>query len=203
MKRTLSPQPELALSAVILAGGASSRMGRDKAWVESSGKPLIQLAVERVRELGIQEIFISGRADGDYSALHLPVLYDLEPGFGPLGGIERGLRRCSLPLLLVLAVDLPRMSVAFLQKLVSRCDRLTGAVPRLRDNLEPLAAVYPKRCHAFAFSAIANAQHAAHGFVTACMRERAIRLMSVSPSDGRNFANWNRPSDTRITKAQP
>ncbi len=196
MKRELSSQPELALSAVILAGGASSRMGRDKAWVESAGKPLIQLAVEKVRELGIQEIFISGRADGDYSALHLPVLYDLEPGFGPLGGIERGLRHCSQPLLLVLAVDLPQMSVAFLRKLVTQCDRLTGAVPRLRSDLEPLAAIYPKRCHAFAFSAITKSQHAAHDFVTACVRERAIRLMSVSPSDGRHFANWNRPSDS-------
>jgi len=204
VKRELSSQPELALSAVILAGGASSRMGRDKAWVESAGKPLIQLAVEKVRELGIQEIFISGRADGDYRALHLPVLFDLEPGFGPLGGIERGLRHCSQPLLLVLAVDLPHMSVAFLRKLVTQCDRLTGAVPRLRGELDPLAAVYPKRCHAFAFSAITKAQLAAHDFVTACVREHAVRLFSVSPADTPCFVNCNTPADVAAcTSAMP
>ncbi len=92
-------------SAVILAGGESKRMGGDKAWVESGGRPLVQLAVEKVRELGIKEIFTSGRAGEDYSALKCAVLFDLEPGFGPLGGIERGLHECASPLLLVLAVD--------------------------------------------------------------------------------------------------
>jgi molybdopterin-guanine dinucleotide biosynthesis protein A len=101
-------------------------MGHDKAWVEFGGKPLVQLAVEKVRELGIEEIFISGRAGEDYAALKCPVLFDLEPGFGPLGGIERGLCVCSSPLLLVLAVDLPQMSPALLARMQNNCDRLTG-----------------------------------------------------------------------------
>jgi molybdopterin-guanine dinucleotide biosynthesis protein A len=183
------------LSAVVLAGGESRRMGRDKAWVMCDGKPLIRLAVDKVRELGVGEIFISGRPGEDYSGLKCPVLLDLEPGFGPMGGIERGLHECTSPLLLVLAVDLARMTGAYLRKLAARCDPLTGVVPELNAKLEPLAAIYPKRCHAFAFAAVTKAQHAAHDFVTACVRERAVRLLSVSQADAACFANWNSAAD--------
>jgi molybdopterin-guanine dinucleotide biosynthesis protein A len=187
----------MEFSAVILAGGESSRMGRDKTWVEYDGKPLGQLAVEKMRQLGIQEILISGRAGEDYSALKCRVLHDLEPGFGPLGGIERALHECTAPLLLVLAVDLPQMTAAFLEKLRMRCDRLTGVVPRQGEKVEPLAAIYPKRCHAFAFAAIAKAQHSVCDFVSACQRERAVRMLPVSRADAGCFANWNRPADMR------
>lgn len=182
-------------SAVILAGGESKRMGQDKAWIEVGGKSLIQLAVEKVRALGIREIFLSGRAGEDYSALKCPVLFDLEPGFGPIGGIERGLQQCTSPRLLVLAVDLPRMEVSFLGKLLKRCDRLTGAVPRRNGQLEPLAAIYPKRCHAFAFAAIARSQYSARDFASACAREQTVRVCTVSQAEAGCFANWNRPSD--------
>jgi molybdopterin-guanine dinucleotide biosynthesis protein A len=105
------------LSAVILAGGESRRMGRDKAWIESDGQPLIALALDKIRQLGVAEVFISGRADVDYSALKIPVLFDAKPGCGPLGGIEQALQVCATPLLLVLAVDMPHMTVSCLQTL--------------------------------------------------------------------------------------
>ena len=56
---------EVTLSAVVLAGGESKRMGRDKAWVECNGQPLLALAVSKVRARGIHEIFIFGRAGED------------------------------------------------------------------------------------------------------------------------------------------
>ena len=122
------------LSAVILAGGESRRMGRDKAWLEMGGQPLIRRALSTVRDSGIQGIVISGRAGADYSSLGCPVLFDLEPGCGPLGGIERALSAATAPLVLVLAVDLPGVTAAFLRKLAAHCDPLTGAVPKLRGR---------------------------------------------------------------------
>lgn len=183
------------LSAVILAGGASTRMGRDKAWLEWEGRPLLAHAVERVRGLAVTEIFISGRVGVDYSALKCPVLQDLEFGMGPLGGIERALQACRSQLLLVLAVDLPRMTTHLLEQLRERCDRLTGVVPRLRGELEPLAAIYPKRCHAFAVAALTKGCPAARDFAEACLRERAVRTFPVPTAHAGCFANWNRPAD--------
>lgn len=187
----------MQLSAVILAGGESKRMGRPKAWLEHEGRSLLRLGVDKIRALGVEEVFISGRAGEDYAALKCPVLFDLEPGFGPLGGIERGLHQCSSPLLLVLAVDLPQMSVPFLQNLLRRCDRLTGVVPKLHQQLEPLAAIYPKRCHALAATAVARSRWAVRDFAEAARHERAVHTFSVATADEKCFANWNYPTDLR------
>jgi molybdopterin-guanine dinucleotide biosynthesis protein A len=183
------------LSAVILAGGESRRMGRDKAWIELDGISLLLLAVDKVRQAGIEDIFISGRAGGDYSALRCPVLFDLDRGFGPMGGIERGLHRCTAPLLLVLAVDLPLMTGAFLQSLAKRCDPRTGVVPELEGRLEPLAAIYPKRCHAFALAMLTHGHRVARDFAERCLREQTAKRWAVPVSEASCLANWNSPND--------
>jgi molybdopterin-guanine dinucleotide biosynthesis protein A len=112
-----------------------------------------------------------------------------------MGGIERGLQECNSPLLLVIAVDLPRISTSLLRKMACRCDRLTGVVPRLGGRLEPLVAIYPKRCHVFAAEAIALNRRAVRDFAEACRREHAVRTFSVSGRDAGCFANWNCPTD--------
>lgn len=182
-------------SAVILAGGESKRMGQDKASVQFKGHSLLSLAVEKVRQLGITEVFISGRAEKDYSTLNCPVLLDLEPGCGPLGGIERGLHASSSALLLVLAVDLPAMNPPFLNKLIAQCDPSTGVVPKLDGRLEPLTAIYPKRCHLIVSDCLAQSRLAVREFAERCLEENAVRLLEVDPADAGCFSNWNTPED--------
>ena len=189
------------LSAVILAGGESRRMGQDKAWLKVGGESLLARAVSTVRDSGIEEMFISGHAGGDYSSLRCPVLFDRELGCGPLSGIERALEAASAPLLLVLAVDLPNMTSAFLRKLAGRCDPLTGAVPRLKGQLEPLAAVYPKRCRFIALECLLKCRHAVRDFADACLREHAVKTFAVPRTDIGCFENWNSPAD--VTKSRP
>jgi molybdopterin-guanine dinucleotide biosynthesis protein A len=190
------------LSAVILAGGESTRMGRDKAWLEIAGQPLIHRALLTVQAAGIKEVFISGRAGEDYSALRCPVLFDLEPGCGPLAGIERALETADAPLLLVLAVDLPGITAAFLRRLVEGCDPHTGVLPILNGQLEPLAAIYPKRCHFIARNCLLKGRRAARDFADACRRQRAVRTFTVSRADAGCFDNWNSPSDLPTMKRE-
>jgi molybdopterin-guanine dinucleotide biosynthesis protein A len=182
-------------SAVILAGGESRRMGRDKAWIEHNGLSLIAAAVTKARDSGAVEVFVSGRPGIDYYSLGCPVLCDLEPGLGPLGGIERGLHACTTALLLVLAVDMPRITPDCLRSMLTQCDRLTGVVPRLKRGLEPLAAVYPRRCHEIARRFLAERNCAAREFAQACLREKALRALSFKNSEAELFANWNSPED--------
>jgi molybdenum cofactor guanylyltransferase len=191
MKRGTQP----LLSAVILAGGQSCRMGCDKAWIKLGGQPLMALALDKVRELGVTEVFISGRPGGDYSSFGCPVLLDLEPGLGPLSGIERGLYSCPTPLLLVLAVDLPQMTPGFLRELRARSNNGLGVVPQLGDQFEPLAAIYPKRCHRLASERILHGSRAVRDFTAACLQEKAIKRWRVPPSQTSCLANWNRPED--------
>src|SRR5690349_130325 len=84
-------------SAVILAGGKSSRMGRDKAWLEINGQILLTRQIELVQAGGATEVFISGRAGMDYSAFGCRVLQDRFPNAGPLAGIERALDAAIAP----------------------------------------------------------------------------------------------------------
>jgi molybdopterin-guanine dinucleotide biosynthesis protein A len=191
-----------SLSAVILAGGQSRRMGRDKAWIKCGGRPLIALALDKVRQIGVTEVFISGRPGGDYSALGCPVLLDLEPNLGPLGGVERGLQGATSPLLLVLAVDLPRVTDAFLRDLVARSDASTGVVPQRGGQLEPLAAIYPKRCHRLAFERLFQGSRAVCEFARDCLREQAVKVWKVPAIEAACFTNWNRPDDIDEKKHQ-
>jgi molybdopterin-guanine dinucleotide biosynthesis protein A len=185
----------MKLGAVVLAGGESRRQGRDKAWIELGGQPLIIRALAAVRDSGIEEIFISGRPGTDYSALGYPVLLDREPGCGPLGGIERALATATAPLVLVLAVDLPGVTAVFLRQLAAQCDPLTGAVPKLRGELEPLAAIYPKRCHFIVRDCLLKCRRAARDFADVCLCEHAVRTFAVSGTDARCLHNWNSPAD--------
>lgn len=186
-------------SAIILAGGESKRMGQDKASIQFNGQSLLALAVEKVRQLGIKAVSISGRSGTDYSTLNCPVLLDLEPGHGPLGGIERGLAASDSKLLLVLAVDLPHMSVPFLRKLIAQCDPATGVVPRLDGGLEPLAAIYPKCCHGIVSDCLSRSRLAVREFAQLCVENKIVRAMDVDPADARCFANWNTPTDITTT----
>ena len=92
-------------SGAILAGGASSRMGRDKAMIEIGDTRLIQVAVDALADAGAAEIFVVGGDAEALSALGLRVVADEFPGEGPLGGIITALDSATAPTVAVLACD--------------------------------------------------------------------------------------------------
>jgi len=103
------------LSAYILAGGKSSRMGRDKALLELAGKPLIAHAVTKLRRI-TPHVHILAGAEGANPALapYAPLIPDLHPGTGPIGGIEAALAHSVFGWNLILPVDIPFLPTAFL-----------------------------------------------------------------------------------------
>ena len=182
-------------SAVILAGGKSSRMGRDKAWLEVGGQPLLGRQIGLARELGAAEVFISGRAGTDYGAFGCRVLPDQFAGAGPLAGIERALEAAASPLVLVLAVDLPEMNAEFLRRLGAGCGENMGAIPRVNGNLEPLAAFYPKSAQSLAEARLDQGRNAAAAFAEHCVQTGSARLVELPAGEARYFVNWNSPAD--------
>jgi molybdenum cofactor guanylyltransferase len=182
-------------SAVILAGGKSKRMGRDKAWLEACGKSLIERQIEIVRELGAKEIFISGRAETDYTALNCPVLTDHFEDAGPLAGIERALGAMSTPLLLVVAVDMPGITPALLQSLLDHCTENRGAIPRCNHSLEPLAAIYPRSASALVTQLLQSQSLAARHFAERCVDLNLASFIDLPEKHSEHFKNWNTPSD--------
>ncbi len=94
----------LPISGFVLAGGRSSRMGRDKAWLELAGKPLVEHAVTKLRRICAQVAVLSSRGELERFA---PVVGDRHPGCGPMGGLEAALSHASHDWSLVLPVDVP------------------------------------------------------------------------------------------------
>jgi len=144
-------------SAVILAGGKSSRMGRDKGLLEVDGQSLLARQIKLVRAAGASEVFISGRTDNNYADFDCPVLLDRFPDSGPLSGIQAALAIATTPRLLVLAVDMPLMKASVFRSLLEHCTESAGAVPRVNRAIEPLTAFYPKAAASLALELL-NAQ---------------------------------------------
>jgi molybdenum cofactor guanylyltransferase len=186
--------------AVVLAGGKSSRMGRDKALLEIGGQTLLERQIGLAREMGAEKIFISGRAGRDYSAFGCRALRDKFAGAGPLAGIERALVACVSPLVLVLAVDLPKMNAKVLRELFAHCAEDLGAIPRVNGNIEPLAAFYPRAARSLAGALLRAKENAAAGFAQQCVQAGLADFVNLPASRRKYFANWNSPADLpRVT----
>lgn len=182
----------MSFSAVILAGGKSSRMGRDKAFLELDGKPLLARQIQTVREAGAGEVFISGREDMDYSEPGCRVLADQFSGAGPLAGIHAGLNAATTPLLLVLAVDLVEMDSTFLRELTQAG---TGVIPRVAGKIEPLAAAYPGKGASLAELMLREGKFAVRDFAGACVQAGLAKFADFPVTTSSRFHNLNSPAD--------
>ncbi len=133
-----------ALSMVVLAGGLSRRMGRDKADLPYGEETFLEHQVALGRELGISDILVSGYRGEKCS---VPVVEDNFTQRGPLGGLEATLRAAKHQKCLVLTVDMPCLNAAVLRELIGRSMASEKAVTVLRhgDKVEPLLGVYDKR----------------------------------------------------------
>jgi molybdenum cofactor guanylyltransferase len=133
--------PATELAAFILAGGKSSRMGTDKAFVAYRGRTLLECALDLARSVTV-DVRIVGDP-GKFAAFG-PVVQDSFPGCGPLGGIHAALRASSCDWNLVLAVDMPFVSASLLRYLIGRARDSSArvTVPRSGKGFQPLCAVY-------------------------------------------------------------
>ena len=182
-------------AAFILAGGRSSRMGTDKAFLELAGKPLIVRAVELARET-VPEVKIVGDP-GKFSAFGT-VIEDVHRDCGPLGGIHAALKSSEAERNLILAVDLPFVTVQFLKYLLARAESsgATVTVPCVGRFFQPLCSVY---CKAFLFSA-ERALSEGKNKIDQLFRENTLCTvsedeMAANGFDSSIFRNLNTPEE--------
>jgi molybdopterin-guanine dinucleotide biosynthesis protein A len=130
-----------SVTAFVLAGGKSSRMGQDKAFLRLGRRTLLERALDLARN-SADGVFVVGSSE-KFAAFG-PVVEDVYPGHGPLGGIHAGLTRTSTDLNLMLAVDLPFIHPLFLEYLVARAHETAATVvlPKAQGRYQPLCALY-------------------------------------------------------------
>jgi len=130
------------LAAIVLAGGQSRRMRREKSLLPVGGRPLIEAVIEQIRPC-FGQIMISAGDKRKFTFLDLPVVEDEAPGQGPLLAILSALRASPRAGNFILACDIPWIHIPFLQTLLAKAPHWEIVVPRYRDGkTEPLFAVY-------------------------------------------------------------
>ena len=198
MERCVVNKREIAFTGVVLAGGRSTRMGRDKALLTlPNGRTLLEQAVATLRELGATEILVSIGSDKTYGLPGTRELPDVQADCGPLGGLHACLSAAKEQLCVVLAVDLPAMTPEYLRGLVSQTQARRGAVPVSDSSAEPLAAVYPKEALAEVQRALDTGDFSLQKLVRRLEQAGLVDCVPVAPSERTLFANWNSPEDCR------
>lgn len=185
-------------SGVLLAGGRSKRMGRDKARLMVRGQPLWLRQLEVLRAVGAGELVVSGAPDGPWAgrATEWGVVLDSRPGSGPLGGLAAALDAMTGSWLVVLAVDMPCMEAAYLRALLESARALSrGVIPVLKDFAEPLAAVYPREMGELAFDGLRKGEFSLQHWVREGVRLGMVELREVNRMEEPLFVNLNTPAD--------
>ena len=136
------------MTSIILAGGKSLRLGRSKFLETIGDKSLIQWVIDRLATLSTEIIIATanGEAIPFSSAVRVKTVADIYPGKGPLVGIYSGLIASSSPRAIVIGCDTPFLSVSLLEYMTQVCSTFDVVVPRIKNKLEPLCAVYSKNC---------------------------------------------------------
>ncbi|MDD2671796.1 MAG: molybdenum cofactor guanylyltransferase [Syntrophales bacterium] len=133
------------ITGVILAGGKSSRMGTNKALVEISGAKLIDRTLRLFKDIFRDTILITNTPD-EYFDRDVRTVTDVIPGKGPLGGIFTGLFYAGTEHVFVSACDLPFLNPSFIRFMARREEDFDIVIPRTPTGIEPLHAIYSKRC---------------------------------------------------------
>jgi molybdopterin-guanine dinucleotide biosynthesis protein A len=136
------------MTSIILAGGKSLRFGQNKALQVIEGKSLIQWVVDRLAILSTEIIIATahGEAIPCSSAVRIKTVADIYPEKGPLGGIYSGLTASSSSRAIVVSCDTPFLSVSLLKYMTQVYPTFDVVIPRIKNELEPLCAVYSKNC---------------------------------------------------------
>ena len=196
--------PVAAHSAFVLAGGRSTRMGTDKAFVLLEGRTMLARALDLAHSL-TSDVRIVG--DASKFASLASVVEDLFPGCGPLAGIHTALRSSLSDLNLILAVDMPFVRPALLQYILGRAKtsvRAMVTVPRTSRGWQPLCAIYRRD-----FAAIAEkALRAGNYKIDALFDEADVQVISESELQSAGFSpdlflNLNTPDDLAEAARKP
>jgi molybdopterin-guanine dinucleotide biosynthesis protein A len=135
-------------SAVVLAGGRSSRLGQDKAFLIVNGQYLIENILEKLAQLSDEVIIVTDKTE-EYEQFDAVVVGDVLPGKGALGGIYSGLRAATYNHSLVVACDMPFLNLSLLRYMQGLTPHHDVVIPRVGELVEALHAVYSRRCLPF------------------------------------------------------
>lgn len=188
------------LTGLVLAGGASQRMGRDKAFLELGGRPLIQIVVERMMMVCDEVIIVAGEVSS-YEGLGVAVVRDRFQDVGVLGGLHAGLAAASQELALAVGCDMPFLKPEVLRAFATWAEGYDVALLSHNGYVEPLHGAYRRTCLSPIESAIRAGKRRIISFFP------WVRVRTVTPEDLASidpeldsFRNLNTPEEWEAAK---
>ena len=133
------------ITGIILAGGKSSRFGSNKALAKFNGTPLIERAAGVLGRI-FKNLMIITNSPLEYSYLKIPLYQDIVKGLGPVGGIYTGLDALDDGWAFFCACDMPFINEDLVRYIAGVRDGYDAVVPKVDWKIEPLHALYSKRC---------------------------------------------------------
>lgn len=191
-------------AAFILAGGRSTRMGRDKAMLEIDGVTMIARAIDLARRAGVEPVVV-GSFGENLRTLSARAIPDDWPDAGPLGGIATALRETRTPWNLVMACDMPYLTAEWLEFLMGRASasRADAVVPKNKNGAEPMCAMYHQRAEATIRGALESGiRKVTEGLAKLQVESVEREEWKGFDSEGLLFKNMNEPADYEEAKAR-
>ncbi len=192
----------LPVTGVVLAGGASRRMGRDKAFLELEGRPLIGVVIARMASVCAEVLVVAGNA-ALYAGLGVEVVEDRFRGVGALGGLHAGLEAARHDLALAVGCDMPFLNPALLRAFVAWSEGHDVALLRRGEQVDPLHAAYRRTCLPAMEEAIRAGKRRIISFFPR-VRVRYVTPEEIAPLDPhlRSFRNVNTPQEWAAAQAE-
>jgi len=187
------------MTSIVLAGGKSLRLGREKALEEIGGCSLIERVIERLSLLGNEIIVVTSSID-QLPDLGVKRVIDSYPGKGNLVGIYSGLKEAASSHALVVGCDMPFLNVALLRHLTTLSPGFDVVIPRVDDELEPLHAVYSKDCLAPIEATLGEGKRRIVDFFPA-VRVRYIEKAEIERFDPQHLSFFNINSEADLERA--
>jgi molybdenum cofactor guanylyltransferase len=185
------------MTGIILSGGGNTRMGQNKAFLRVGDERLIDRTVRLLRSL-FQEVIIVVANPLDYVDQDAAIVTDILPGRGALGGLYTGLFYAADEYAFVTACDIPFLNRAFIEFLASQANGYDIVVPAPPDGLQPLYAVYSRRCLPAICSLLDRNRLQIKELYPG---QRILRIepevLRTFDPEGRMFINVNTPEDLR------
>jgi molybdopterin-guanine dinucleotide biosynthesis protein A len=183
------------MTGVILSGGKNTRMGENKAFLRVGGERLIDRTVRLFRRI-FQEVIIVTTSPLDYIDQEAIIVTDILPEKGALGGLYTGLFYATDEYIFLAACDMPFLNMAFMEYMVPQATGYDIVVPAPPDGLQPLHAIYARRCLPAIRVRLDRNRLQIKGFYP------GHHLLKISPEvldafdpEGRMFLNVNTPEE--------
>ncbi len=183
----------MSIRGLVLAGGKSSRFGRDKALEFYQGKTFLETAVVLLEEVGLSSVVVT-REGADYSFLKCPILKDTFEDMGPLGGLYTALSAFPNTHFLVLTCDMPALEPSVLIDLLAQCESEGITLFSCQSSLQPFPGIYSPALLNSIRQRIVTGKLSMHGLI----EETSNKNILLWKGDRTVLLNVNRKEDITL-----